>query len=209
MKKIKNLVAGIWEECDDYFTFLERKFFIANLEQAKQSVEAAHNAFLCYGNSSNKERAEFLSQIQKELEQQKSEILTVYQDESKLPEGRAEGEFARTLNQIQSFVDLLLEGQYVQAKLQQIEGGAKIRKMLQPIGPIAVFGASNFPVGDAIEIKLSSDIDYSTITENSFQILDEDGNPVPGTISFTSSGVRFTPDELSPNTRYQVSLTSD
>ena len=132
MKKINNLVAGIWEECDDYFTSLERKFF-ANLEQAKQSVVAAHKAFLCYGNSSNKERAEFLSQIQRELEKQKSEILTVYQEESKLPEGRAEGEFARTLTQIQSFVDLLLEGQYVQAKLQQIEGGAKIRKMLQPI----------------------------------------------------------------------------
>lgn len=146
MKKINNLVAGIWEECDDYFTSLERKFSIANLEQAKQSVVAAHKAFLCYGNSSNKERAEFLSQIQRELEKQKSEILTVYQEESKLPEGRAEGEFARTLTQIQSFVDLLLEGQYVQAKLQQIEGGAKIRKMLQPIGPIAVFGASNFPL---------------------------------------------------------------
>ena len=122
MKKINNLVAGIWEECDDYFTSLERKFSIANLEQAKQSVVAAHKAFLCYGNSSNKERAEFLSQIQRELEKQKSEILTVYQEESKLPEGRAEGEFARTLTQIQSFVDLLLEGQYVQAKLQQIEG---------------------------------------------------------------------------------------
>lgn len=146
MKKINNLVAGIWEECDDYFTSLERKFSITSLEQAKRSVVAAQKAFLYYGNSSNKERAEFLSQILRALEQQKSEILTAYQEESKLPQGRAEGEFSRTLNQIQSFVDMLQDGQYVRATLHQVEGGAKIRKMLQPIGPIAVFGASNFPL---------------------------------------------------------------
>jgi methionine-rich copper-binding protein CopC len=72
------------------------------------------------------------------------------------------------------------------------------------------FGANDFPIDRAIEIELSSDIDYSTISTDSFQILDEDGNPISGSISFSSSGVRFIPTEsFEPNTRYQVSLTSD
>lgn len=144
--KINNLVAGIWEQHDDYFTSSGREFSIASQEQAKRSVQAAHEAFLIYGNSSNHERAKFLSQIQIALEQQKTKIISAYLEESKLPQGRAEGEFTRTLNQIQSFVDLLQKGQYVQATLHHTDEGAKIKKMLLPIGPIAVFGASNFPL---------------------------------------------------------------
>ena len=67
--------------------------------------------------------------------------------ESGYPDGRAQGEFTRTLGQIQSFADLLNEGSYVKAILDVgIEGAPDLRKMHFPIGPVVVFGASNFPL---------------------------------------------------------------
>lgn len=146
MKNIGNLVAGVWETNDHFFKSQTHTFSNVSKDAAHRSVAGAHEAFLSFGESLPQKRAQFLSQIMTELAQEKTAILSAYQEESKLPQARAEGEFGRTLNQIQSFVELLQEGHYLQATLHQPAEGAKIRKMLQPVGPIAVFGASNFPL---------------------------------------------------------------
>src|SRR5690606_35906054 len=72
--------------------------------------------------------------------------------ESGLPEGRARGERGRTMGQLRAFADLLNEGSWVEATIDEAQLDRQpvpkpdIRKMLFPIGPVAVFGASNFPL---------------------------------------------------------------
>ena len=53
----------------------------------------------------------------KVVKTEKSEILSSYQEESALPEGRAEGEFQRTISQIQSFIELMDNGSFSKVKI--------------------------------------------------------------------------------------------
>ncbi len=72
--------------------------------------------------------------------------------ESGLPAGRIQGERGRTVNQLKMFADLLREGSWVDARIEMGNPGRKpapkpdIRRMLLPVGPVVVFGASNFPL---------------------------------------------------------------
>jgi len=69
-----------------------------------------------------------------------------------LPEGRAKGERGRTVGQLRSFADLISEGSWVEATIdtaipdRQPFPKSDIRKMMVPLGPVVVFGASNFPL---------------------------------------------------------------
>jgi len=69
-----------------------------------------------------------------------------------LPEGRAKGERGRTVGQLRSFADLIYEGSWVDATIDTAQPEREpvpksdIRKMLVPLGPVVVFGASNFPL---------------------------------------------------------------
>ena len=157
MIKGKNLVNGKEVDCLNPITFktfnakdktaLSNLYENASFEIVTEACELADRIFDIYSNTSAATRAAFLAQIKIELEQDKESILKQYQLESGYPNGRAEGEFSRTLGQIQSFVDLLNEGSYVNAILDVgIEGIPDLRKMYYPIGSIVVFGASNFPL---------------------------------------------------------------
>ena len=118
----------------------------ANEDQVKAAVIAASAAFPVFAECTTQTRAELLIKIKSALEADEVAILNRYQEESGYPEGRAKGEFQRTLGQIQSFIDLLQEGSYVQARIHQVDNAPSIRKMLFPIGTVVVFGASNFPL---------------------------------------------------------------
>ena len=157
MIKGKNLVNGKEVDCLNPITFktfnakdktaLSNLYENASIEIVTEACELADRIFDIYSNTSAATRAAFLAQIKIELEQDKESILKQYQLESGYPNVRAEGEFSRTLGQIQSFVDLLNEGSYVNAILDVgIEGIPDLRKMYYPIGSIVVFGASNFPL---------------------------------------------------------------
>jgi len=69
-----------------------------------------------------------------------------------LPEGRAKGERGRTIGQLRSFANLVAEGSWVEATIDTAQPNREpmprsdIRKMLIPLGPVVVFGASNFPL---------------------------------------------------------------
>lgn len=120
-------------------------FYEASSEEIENAVTKAVKAFKIYKFLNAKKKAEFLDKIAAKLEEKEVDLIEIYQKESGLPAGRAKGELARTCNQLRSFSDLLRRGSWVEATISNAEGKPDIRKMLVPIGPVAVFGASNFP----------------------------------------------------------------
>ena len=113
---------------------------------------AAHEAFLFYKNLSGKEKAEFLDTLANTLEEYRADIVPLAVQESNLPEGRINGELGRTTGQIRLFANLVREGSWVEATIDPAMPDrtplprADIRRMLTPLGPVVVFGASNFPL---------------------------------------------------------------
>jgi acyl-CoA reductase-like NAD-dependent aldehyde dehydrogenase len=80
------------------------------------------------------------------------EIVAVAGAETGLPEGRLRSELERTAGQLEAFADVVASGDHVEAIIDTPDPDAKpiprpdVRRMLVPIGPVAVFGASNFPL---------------------------------------------------------------
>src|SRR5215207_754460 len=80
------------------------------------------------------------------------EVVAVAGSETGLPEGRLRSELERTAGQLEAFAAVLDAGDYVEAIIDTPDPDAKpiprpdVRRMLIPIGPVAVFGASNFPL---------------------------------------------------------------
>lgn len=123
----------------------------ATTEQINQTMEAAQAAFLSYRNKSGKEKAAFLRAIAEEIEALGNEVIQTAMKEAHLPEARLLGERGRTCFQLRSFADLVDEGSWVDATIdtampdRQPLPKPDVRKISVPIGPVVVFGASNFP----------------------------------------------------------------
>lgn len=128
------------------------EFFEAAIDEVDEAAQLASKAFETYRNFSGKRKAEFLIAIAEEIENLGDELLESYVTESGLPKGRAQGERGRTIFQLRSMAELLVEGSWVEAIIDTAIPDRKpipkpdLRKMLIPIGPIAVFGSSNFPL---------------------------------------------------------------
>ena len=146
MSIIKNLIAGSWEESAETFITPLGTFSSATKVAVDRALIAAKESFQAFAETTTQERANFLKDLIHCLAANKVEIIAAYTAESQLPAARADGEFGRTIGQILRFVELLEEGNYLQPIIESKEGTADLRKMNHPIGPIAVFGASNFPL---------------------------------------------------------------
>ncbi|SFC70718.1 NADP-dependent aldehyde dehydrogenase [Zunongwangia mangrovi] len=120
-------------------------FTEATPQEVDAAVEKAAAAFKVYKQKSDAEKAGFLEAIAEELEANAEALKEIYRAESGLPEGRSNGEFARTTGQLRAFATMLKEGSWVEAIISNPEGKPDIRRMQVPFGPVAVFGASNFP----------------------------------------------------------------
>lgn len=113
---------------------------------------SAQKAFLTYKNLPASKKADFLEKIAEILEANRSAIVLIACKESHLPEGRINGELGRTTGQIKLFANLVREGSWVEATIDPADPNrlplpkADIRRMLTPLGPVVVFGASNFPL---------------------------------------------------------------
>lgn len=133
-------------------TKTEWTFYEATTHEINEAVDLAATAYKEYKEVSGKLKAEFLNTIADEIEALGNELITTYCKESGLPEGRAIGERGRTMGQLRSFATLLQEGSWVKAVIEKGQPNrapmpkSDIRKMLYPIGPVVVFGASNFPL---------------------------------------------------------------
>ena len=127
-------------------------FFEASDSEILKSTKLASNAFRTFKLVTANERSAFLTQISEELKLISEDITKIYCSETGLPEARCLGELGRTINQLISFSKLLRDGDYHEISIDTSIPDRKplpkpdLRKMLKPIGPIVVFGASNFPL---------------------------------------------------------------
>lgn len=124
----------------------------ASTEEVNSAVELASQAFKTYSKLSGTKKATFLRAIAEEIENLGDELLEVYSSESGLPGGRAKGERGRTLGQLRAFANHLEDGNWVEASIdtaipdRQPIPKVDLRKMNVALGPVVVFGASNFPL---------------------------------------------------------------
>ena len=130
----------------------EWPFYEASKEEIHEAVTLAWEAFGEFRNTTGNQRAGFLRKIADEIEALGATLIEVYCQETGLPEGRAIGERGRTSFQLRSFAELVESGSWLSASIDTADSDRKpapkpdLRKMMVPIGPIAVFGASNFPL---------------------------------------------------------------
>jgi len=119
-------------------------FTEATSEEIDLAVALAYQAFDTYQHISGEKRAAFLHAIADEIEALGDTLVTTYMSETGLPEGRAKGERGRTLGQLRMFGDLIKTEDW---RNPTISGEAnELRQYLIPLGPVVVFGASNFPL---------------------------------------------------------------
>ena len=118
--------------------------FEASSEEIKEACKLANNAFKIYRKTPGVKRAAFLNTIADEIVQFGDLLLNTYVMESGLPKGRAEGERGRTVGQLRLFANLIEAEDWREASKDSLDH--ETRKILIPIGPVAVFGASNFPL---------------------------------------------------------------
>ena len=117
-----------------------------------EAVTAAHEAFRAGALRDPAQRAAFLRGAAGRLRAAGDEIVAVAGAETGLPEARLRGELERTAGQLEAFAAVVDDGDYVEAIIDRPDPDAKpiprpdVRRMLVPIGPVAVFGASNFPL---------------------------------------------------------------
>lgn len=119
-------------------------------EQIDHVLQQANAAFLTYKNIPAAQRASFLEAIAAGLDAAKPALVPVAMEESHLPEARLNGEVGRTSGQLRLFAALIREGSWVEAAIDtalpdRVPARPDIRKLLIPMGPVVVFGASNFP----------------------------------------------------------------
>lgn len=127
-------------------------FTSATSQEAAIATQKAAEAFKIYQQTSLIDRARFLRCIAKNINTLGDQLFETYCQESGLPIGRAKGECQRTLGQLEGFAKALDAGQFLEPVIDTADPNRSpmpkpdIRKLNQPIGPILVFGASNFPL---------------------------------------------------------------
>ena len=123
-----------------------------DFKEIGQILIASERASNRYSHYSGNKKADFLRQIAVEIEHLGDNLIETAANESHLPLARLTGERARTTGQLRLFAEYLEEGSWVDAVIdlaipdRQPLPKVDLRKMLVPIGPVVIFGASNFPL---------------------------------------------------------------
>jgi len=131
---------------------LEPLFHSASTEEVELAANLADEAFTVYSRLSGQERGRFLRHIAAGIEAIVPELVERAHRESALPKPRLQGEAARTMNQLKMFAQVVEEGSWSMARIDPALPDRKplpradIRSVLRPLGPVVVFGASNFPL---------------------------------------------------------------
>lgn len=124
----------------------------ATPEEVEEAVEAAAAAFPELRATPAIRRATLLRAIAEALEEIGDDVVAAADRETGLgAEQRLRGELVRTTGQLRSFARLLQDGWYVEAVIDTAtEAHPDVRRMLVPIGPVAVFGPANFPLAFSV-----------------------------------------------------------
>lgn len=153
----KHLIAGEWVGSETTFTSdpvtgPSYEFAAGGAAEIDSAVKAAEEAFAVYGASSRAERAAFLNAIADEIEARAEAITAMATRESGLPEARINGERGRTTGQLRFFAKHIEKGDYLDRRhdpadpQRQPQPKPDLKLMQFPVGPVGVFGASNFPL---------------------------------------------------------------
>jgi NADP-dependent aldehyde dehydrogenase len=119
----------------------------ADVQNACRRSREAQSSLVNLGRAG---RASMLHAMASALEEHRNTLVDIADSETALGAVRLNGELTRTVFQFRLFAEALLEGSYLEAAIDHAGATAMgprpdLRRMLVPIGPVAVFGASNFP----------------------------------------------------------------
>lgn len=153
----KHLIAGEWVSGEARFQSEPahgpvHEFCVGTPELVNAACEGAEEAFWSYGYTTREERAAFLNTIADEIEARAEAITQIGSQETGLPEARLQGERGRTTGQLRLFASHILAGDYLDRRHdvalpdRQPLPRPDLKMVQRPIGPVAVFGASNFPL---------------------------------------------------------------
>ncbi len=133
-----------------------RQFYEASAAEIERAARMAGEAVLPMQHLPAEKIAGFLEAIRSEILGLGDELVQQADEETALGLDRLRGERDRTCNQLKLFADIVREGSWVDARIDTALPDRKplprpdIRRMLQPLGPVAVFGASNFPLAFSV-----------------------------------------------------------
>lgn len=127
-------------------------FTQATQGEVDAAAKAAADAYLRYRNLPASRRADFLNAIADELDALGEDFIATVCRETALPTGRIQGERGRTSGQMRLFANVLRRGDFYGARIDRALPDRKplprpdLRQFRIAVGPVAVFGASNFPL---------------------------------------------------------------
>ncbi|TWF47463.1 aldehyde dehydrogenase (NADP(+)) [Neorhizobium alkalisoli] len=153
----RHLIAGAWVDTPDHFSSSPAEgpafeFSAGNAALVDDACRAAAAAFDAYASTSIESRAAFLNAIADEIESRAAAITWIGSRETGLPPGRLDGERARTTGQLRLFARHILGRTHLDERIDAAQPERsplprpELRLIQRPIGPVAVFGASNFPL---------------------------------------------------------------
>ena len=155
----QSYIAGNWivpqgesfQSFNPYTKKHTHRFSSCGIHEIDQAAKAAELAFQQYRNLDGKAIGQFLNTIAHEIEALGDQLLESCDSETGLGLVRLNGERGRTCGQLRAFAELAIKGEWVQASIDTAIPDRvpvpkpDLRRMLKAIGPVAVFGASNFP----------------------------------------------------------------
>src|SRR5688500_18259632 len=134
---------------------LEPAFHEASEKEIWMAIEKAAAAFQVYRNKSGRAKADFLEAIAEEILAMGDDLINRCMEETGLPEMRLKGERGRTVGQLKLFASYIREGSWVDARIDKADPTrtpprVDIRSMQKALGPVGIFGASNFPLAFSV-----------------------------------------------------------
>src|SRR5215469_7932349 len=135
---------------------LDTPFHEATEVEINRALELAEKAFPGLRESTPQVIAGFMERIASEIEQLGDQLIDQAASESGLGRERLTGERGRTVNQLRLFANLVKDGSSADARIDPALPDRKpvprpdLRRMLIPVGPVVVFGASNFPLAFSV-----------------------------------------------------------
>lgn len=157
----KHLIAGDWVAGAATFASTpahgpSHDFGVGTPALVAQACAAAEAAFPSYAATSREERARFLEAIAEEIDARGDAITEIGTQETGLPAARLQGERGRTTGQLRLFAAHIRAGDYLDRRHdaalpdRQPLPRPDLKMIQRPIGPVAVFGASNFPLAFSV-----------------------------------------------------------
>lgn len=134
---------------------VERVAEATSPERLADICQAAAEAFAHISGRDRSFRVRLLHSVADALEARRADIVDLGIRETGLPRTRLEGELTRTVYQARLFADVVEEGSYLEATIDHagdtpMGPGPDLRRMLVATGPVAVFGAGNFPLAFSV-----------------------------------------------------------